>query len=283
MKFVCNVEPAKPAVDGKRGIFASNPITFEPTIVHSPELDPQELRFWLLFWDEIGIATNNVEPREFSATERFLHEEKLLNRWATNWACEVDGHELYAHSFWLAFSRVNKIQPGKWTAALGGRSISFGLDDNRSGCGAKIQLHQVIPVPAAETPLEDVLEFSRRRREELICVRNRLEALYDRIMNSDEGGPRKEVAALQNALIGLVKVARDNSFPFLKASFEAKMKLPSSPNFASQNYSLAEVGGLLSAANAGVEIQIGGSLEHIAISRVPYRCRAKYHTELDCV
>jgi hypothetical protein len=294
LRLVGFIEPAKPANDGVRAIFVSNPMTIEAVsniytedpevIIHSPELDAQELRFWLLFWDEIGIATNNVEPRNLSATEQFLRDAGILNRWATNWACEVECAELYRDSFLFAFRRVNKIQPGKWSAAIGGRSISFHVPEDRSSRAALVRLYQSVPIPASDVPLADLLEFRQRRRAELMAFRHDIEAIYQRVQRAGDGelAWNSEVESLQRTLIDLVKVAREGSFKFLKGSFDAKLNLPTAvaAGLTAHQAGLSMLGALLSAAGAAVAVQTGVGLKDRSTLKTPYSYVAKYHTEL---
>src|SRR5262249_2848139 len=149
----------------------------EKTVVHCRELDQQELRFWLLFWDEIGIPTNNVEPRCLSATENFLHQEGLLNRWATNWMCDLDDDEMYRDSFLFAFWRLRKIQPGKWSAAIGGRSISWPLKEHADARSIIVRLEHCVPVPGVNVPLGDILQFRQKRQTEILAFRAAFEQL----------------------------------------------------------------------------------------------------------
>ena len=283
--FLCYVEPAKPANDGRRGIFVSNPITIRPKpIIHSPELDPQELRFWLLFWDEIAIPTNNVDPRVLSRTEEYLRSEGVLRKFPYDWVCEPDDDELLRDSFIFGFNLLNKQEPGKWSAAVGGKSITFPVQETKRSRSALVRLYQSVPIPAAEVSLQDVLEFREHRRDELLGFRYHVETVFSKIVDAGDGALawNSEVEALERSISDLVKSTRGSSIKFLKGSFDAKLNLPSAAAaaMAAHSFGFSAVGTLMSAAAAGIAVQVGAGLKDRPASKTPFSYVAKYHSEL---
>lgn len=144
-------------------------------------LDPQETRYWLLFWDQLVLPEVCGIYLESEGDESFLESVGVLKRFI------VDGNlcmhddptkdrddEQYQHHFMNAFRQLEVAQPGCWSIATGPRSITLDQEHLDAGRGVLVELHRALPVPGGDTPLDDLLKFKERRRDELLEVRHRL-------------------------------------------------------------------------------------------------------------
>jgi hypothetical protein len=293
MTFIGYVDPAKATGKEPWAIFASNHASIGPPFeVHSPELDSQELRFWLTYWDEIGVCDNNVEPRVLSPTEQLLRNADILNRYVMNWACEVEGRELVEDSFLFTFQRINKTQPGKWSAAIEGRSLCYPplkkrivhKETGEELSGVLVTLDRALPVPATEVILDDVLEFRQRHRDELLAFRASMEAIFRVVMATNATASFDiPTETLNRALADLRRIAGESSIKFVKGGFEARLK-KSVPNlnWTDQTCGLSVVNTPLRAAELKVYVRIDAGLKRPLVSDRPYSYISKIQPEHPC-
>lgn len=290
MTFIGYVEPARATGKEPWAIFASNHATIGPPFqVHSSELDSQELRFWLTYWDEIGICDNNVEPRVLSSTEQLLRDADILNRYAMNWACEVEGRELVEDSFLMTFQRINKAEPGKWSAAVEGRSLCYPplkkqIVSKHTGeelSGVLVTLDRALPVPAADVVLDDVLEFRRRRRAELLAFRASMDAMYRLVASVNTATSFERAAStVKAALTDLRRITSESSIKFVKGGFEARLK-KSVPNlnWTDHQCGLSAVNTPLRAAELKIYFRMDAGLKRPLVSDRPYTYISNLHSE----
>ena len=74
------------------------------------------------------------------------------------------------------------------SVALGEPWVSGMKDDQGANGIFTLSLVNALPIPAADVPLETILEFRIRRRPELLAFRAALDGLYDKIANSVDPG-----------------------------------------------------------------------------------------------
>ena len=163
----------------ERGLVISCPINISGTslFLKSSTLDPQELRFALLFWDKLDFPTNNLISIGTDQNAEFLAGEGILTRTRVQVQGGGDMAQGYAGAHVHAYRTLDEREPGVWSLGKGENSVSFSDTDVEHGRGALIGLYKAIPVPDKEVPLQDILEFREKRHAELLALRHHIEAI----------------------------------------------------------------------------------------------------------
>lgn len=198
----------------KRGIVISPP--FQPLITGGircgGEPDPIELRKYLLYWDQIDYPSNNLIHIS-SADIDYLETTDALKRTRVAFQGRIQSGngEFFVAAQEAALRENQKNEPGAWSLAqLSG--IPFYTQD-LSGLGVEFELYGMLPVPTADTPLADILEFKERRQPELQAFRIYMDDIYQKIIGSADIPRAKttEISRLESAVKDLDTALRENA------------------------------------------------------------------------
>jgi hypothetical protein len=255
-----------------RGLIISNPIeigTNGSINIISSALDPLELRRSLLFWDRLEWPVNRgVYVSGSGAEVSFLKEEGILARPVYS-IQNGTGADFFRASFRDALSEKERVEPGRWAIAGGPKQIVFSGAEFRGGRGVLFSLFRTIPIPDKDVPLEDILDFKQKRRDEILKLVLEMDGFYQKIINSADS-EHAFVSALTEIELScseLIKVAKEAQFPFRLSD----LKLNTSLNIGA----IAAVGdfaakGALLGAGYGLETIggiVGGALPFIGLSK----------------
>lgn len=276
-----------------KGIVISPPVTIEPNGSLSIQggVDPVELRRAVLFWDRINKPKNGFVDFSLSADEEFLMNCGILEQseFATPAFSGKAGH-VYAQLHLDTFSNLEKREPGRWSMSEG--ESSFNLQAGRGfsdGRGALVELHRAIPLPTADVPLEDLLNFKEKRRDEILSLTLELDGLFSRVLNAQDADFElgRAVREIDQKCSDVISVAKESKVKFSLSDFTYGVSLEvNSMNllaagafgaFFGSSFGLPIVGATLGAASSFVKLNvgIGGRLERskkaaeLALS--PYR------------
>jgi hypothetical protein len=212
-----------PKVPPKRGLVVSCPLRIEGTSIRIRQtaLDQQELRFALLFWDQLAWPTSRAIHIANGPDEQFLQDAGVMFR--PEFTFDGDGAQGLLRTYLQAFDELDKNEPGAWALSQGENSLL--LADGRSieGNGTTLELHRAIPIPAHDVPLQEILEFRNRRRDELLLLRQHLDGFMHGIENISQDDIAIRVREIDSACSDLLQVGREWQFPMhlsnLKATF----------------------------------------------------------------
>lgn len=275
-----------------RGLVVSPPIEIDGTrlFAKSSNLDPQELRFALLFWDRIVWPSSRAIYFASGPDEVFLESAGILTR--PEYTVYGDGAQGIARGQFQAYQDLENSQPGAWALSQGENSflLKEGLIDE--GKGTLIALHRAIPVPKQSTPLAEILEFRLRRRDELVLLRYQLESLVSDIEDSEDkvSALQKRVVELDQACANLLSVGKEWKFPVYLSNFKASFSLSPQkflPALAGgwkmgESYGLTAATAVAAFAGAAstLEIKADFGLRSIRRPESPYRYAFQIHQEL---
>jgi len=98
------------------------------------------------------------------------------------------------------FARRDRDNPGLWSIVQLSSTPYFA--DTTPTRAVEYQLWNALPVPQHEIPLDDILEFKEKRRDELLALRVHLDEMYQSIISAADIPRAKtsEVAKLEAAL-----------------------------------------------------------------------------------
>lgn len=210
-----------------RGLVVSPPIEIEFEAkrlqAKSTNLDPQELRFALLFWDRLVWPSSRAIHFASGPDELFLENARILER--PDYTFNGDIAQGIAKSQVQAYQDLERLEPGTWALAQGENSFLLREGLAEEGKGALIELHRAIPIPKHDVPLAEILEFKERRRDELVLLRYQLESFVSDMERAEDKtlALQKHIAELDKACSNLLAVGKEWQFPVylsnLKASF----------------------------------------------------------------
>lgn len=190
-------------------------------------LDPQELRFSLLFWDRLIWPTNNLIHSEGDEETALLEQVKILRRPEYQISSSgVNGSSL-AEIQYRAMEEMNAREPGLWSLSQGERSFLDLSPAAPKAKGSMFELVNAIPVPDVNVPVIEILEFKEKRRDELLSLRIELENFVSklRVAGDDEAALRKAVLEIEQACIAVLRVAVERKFPLRFASTQTSFKV----------------------------------------------------------
>ncbi len=275
-----------------RGLVVSPPIEIEGSRLHakSSNLDPQELRFALLFWDRLVWPSSRAIHFASGPDEAFLEEAGVLSR--PEYTVYGDAAQGVARGQIQAFLDLEQSQPGTWALAQGENSFLWREGFADEGKGTLVELHRAIPVPKQDVPLAEILEFRQRRRDELVLLRHHLESLVSEIEGSADkpSALQKRISEVDQACADLLAVGKEWQFPVYLSDFKASFSLcPEKflPSVAggwklAEPYGLTVASAVAAVAGAASTLEIKGDYGLRSIKRPtsPYRYAFQINGEL---
>lgn len=248
----------------------------------SYQLDPQELRFSLLFWDKLEIP--EVLPYVSGGPdEEFLWANRILSRMSFQPPPKFDGDPVSLAQL-AVFKFLNYHEPGVWSLGTREGSVVLGDDELENNGGALVTLHQAIPVPDKDVPLQDILEFRQKRRPELLALRTHLEQIYHRVRTAGDGelALNTELGALERGIADHIRASKESRLKFRGVTFSASLNLVRNATAAAAALSAGfpTVTALLAGAAAGISIGSGAGLTWGKPTDTPYSYVSAYHNEV---
>lgn len=255
----------------------------------------QELRHYCLLWDRLDYPSHDDAEELADPDLAFLTSEGILVRTLFSYMATPPMRERMLADGGLiagpaqAFQEAEERQPGQWALARPEDGATFSTDAMVWGRGLLFELHNAIPVPAAEVPLHDVLEFKQQRGAELMALRQELGATYQLILQAPDAAHayRQHLDRLDKALASAVKVSRESKFPIQFSSFQAKLdyKVWTAGAVAFAAASQAGLGGLNSVLSglgmaALSSLNVTAGVRAAASKGTPFEYVTRFHDEV---
>lgn len=181
-----------------RGVVIAAPFEMhgDRCTIKNSALDSQNLREYLLYWDRLDWPDNNIIGLGSTPDVDFLIRESILSRTRINFGSVTGNMGLvFLTSQVLAFQKLTKSEPGAWSIAQCSNALFLPVEGVKQEQSVEVDLYRALPVPAAEVPLQEILEFKNRRAPELAALRAALDELYLQVVSSADI-PRARIAAL---------------------------------------------------------------------------------------
>ncbi len=290
------IEPPSEKLDlpkNGRGLIVSVPIEIEGdrATIHTNELDRQDLRLSLLFWDKLVWPKSTYITIESNEEAKYLEDQGLLVRPAIGM---IPGDQAAAmvKAQLLAFDQVEQRNPGKWAIAQGPNSLFVKEGILEEGRGVMVDLHRAIPVPDQDVPFDDILCFRLKRNDELLQVRSVVEDLYSVVINSNDSAAdlAKAVSNIDTGCAALLRTMSEAGVKYrlstLKSYFEGELgpwlAAGAGVALAAGNELNLTTAVLTTMSTAGglLKIKQGLGRKKKVISESPYRYVAHYHDEV---
>jgi hypothetical protein len=278
-----------------KGLVISNPIHFaKESVTCQGGLDPLELRFSLLYWDKLVWPSSNAIA--FSGDEqdiKFLEDAKVLTRPKKN-VSGGDFRNIILETYLKTFIELNNNEPGVWALSQGEKSLFLeqGLGLFSEDSGMSLNLLRAIPIPANDVPLNEILEFKEKRKDELLVLRSHI----NRLVKVIQGSPtimddfNRAIKEVDGACADMLKLGREWQWPVHFADLKTSFNFNSTKFLAAtgSGWKFGEPYGLtaasLVASGAGlistIDIKSDLSFRAIKKSSSPYRYSYLAHKEL---
>lgn len=276
-----------------RGLVVSPPLVIEgrSLFARSSNLDPQELRFALLFWDRLVWPSSRAIHFASGPDETFLEQVGILSR--PDYTFYGDGAQGIVEGQIRAYLDLEGKEPGSWALAQGENALLLKEHLFEEGRGALIELHRAIPIPQHDVPLAEILEFRERRRDELLLLRAKLEALISTIEDAQDKDHELQrlILEVDQACSNLLALGKEWQFPVFLSNIKAAFNLSPLKTLAvvGAGWKLAEQYGLTAAtataavAGAASTIEIKANFGFRSVKRLtnPYRYAYSIDRELN--
>lgn len=270
----------------ERGLVISPPtrVSGEAISIVDTNLDPQDLRASLLFWDKLDCPTNNFMYIDPGPEAAFLMEAGILQRTHTALTPYGSAASYLRAAHVGVFRQLDKEQPGTWSVSRGVNSITFTGEELEVERGVLVQLVGAVPVPDKEVPLEDILNFRARRRDELVALRFHLERIYQQVIAAQDGALalNTEIGALQTAISDHIRVSQEARFRLRIMDLSASLNLVPVGiwGLAAVTLELPIISSLLGGVAAGLAVNISAGLKGRQAQATPFQYVTSYRHDL---
>lgn len=242
---------------GSRGIVITTPFEFDGNMLSTKgPIDPISLRQYLLYWDKIDWPDNNLISIGGETPELlFLIDAGLIERTVIRFA-SFSGN--FAYSLLImqeaALALRNKQEPGCWSLAQPRKQLILPDEASEKYRTIEVELYQSIPVPVAAAPIEDILEFKERRRDELISFRGIMDSPYLEVINSCDlpRAKTRTINEIEHNLSDLNRVFNETWKEKLLSTVKVELNIPNLATHALTGAGTAVVFGFSPAVGAAI-------------------------------
>jgi hypothetical protein len=215
------IEGAK-LVLGERGVVATSPLRHYGSGGFFINIDATEVRSALLYFDKMAMPRSNIFEVGLDENEDdFLSSCGFLVKPTLNVGDFVGGGNdivnFHCETILKAYLELERLSPGRWSwirdeRELPGEEKFMGEADS----GAELRLYRAIPIPAGNAPLNEILEFKERRRDELLLLRKEIDDLAYSVISSggDSGVLAGAIDEVDRACRDVIKVGKESKVPF---------------------------------------------------------------------
>lgn len=137
--------------------------------------DPELIRASILLFDKLDFPTASAFC--FNGLPRDLLDFGVAQSSHTIFGAAVSNMRVLREPIFQAFEKLNSRDQGRWALTRSIHGLQFPADAFAPDKGVALTLYDALPVPTAEVPFEDVLNFKERRSAELNALRLLLDDL----------------------------------------------------------------------------------------------------------
>ena len=209
----------------ERGIVLSSPVNISKTGTgfFSSDIDPQLLRYSLLFWDRLVWPKNRLIFLGGGPNEEYLESLGVLERpeISINFSGKIDICEIFGKTHVSFFNRLNSQEPDKWSFASGENAFLWSNNTFSSDLNTlKFKLINAVPIPDDDMPFDEILNFKEKRKDELKCFQAEIDVLVSEVFKSENIDEAfiKKIKYIKNASISLIKSAHEYSYSMKRIS-----------------------------------------------------------------
>lgn len=275
-------------LSGTRGILLSSPYLPQGNLgagfgIINSEKIAEELRFGLLYWDVVAVATTSTYHIPIEHEDMLLHEGYVL-RPKVHLSDTNQNYDQMAELFARTFDIMESKEPGTWALAQRDLATLHALSIAEAARGVLVALYRALPVPVHTVPIDRIIEFRLRRQAELKRLRASIDGIYAAIAASDDSAYTLKARALEIEICceDLIKTSREWFTGFKLADLNAVFNMTALTAAAEYGF-MAQMPGistLIGGATATVRIIRDYGLRKRSIRESPYWYSADFHNQV---
>jgi len=147
-----------------------------------------------------------------------------------------------------------------------------------------VNLYGALQIPDGEVPLENILEFKEKRRDELLALRHHLDDVYQKIISSPDKALAElsEIEKIDRAISDYLRAISEQKFSLTKTSLQANFSFnkATTASIGATAIGLPLTGALLAGAVAGIDIKLGKGLKGGRDNSTPFQYIHSLHSKL---
>jgi hypothetical protein len=191
----------------------------------SSQINPINLRQYLLYWDRLDFPDNNIISIGGSPEIEYLQEVGILQRSRVTAAGRWEVGEAFLWCQMEAFKENNHKEPGSWSLAQPNNKLVLDKASSVQTRNLEVELYQSLPIPSEEVSLEDILLFKENRKDELLEFRFLMDNIYSEIIESGDPDRTKlkSIEQLQRKIVELNMVMNEGKMKSLLGNLKIEV------------------------------------------------------------
>lgn len=192
-------------------------------------ISPEELRYYVMYWDKVVIPGNNLVyisiPEEEDLISCGAIERPRIGFQGSFQGDQITNAILACQS--IVASELVHDKSTDWVIHQVGNSIICPDEFKQQRNIIRVDLASVLPVPSGNTPINEVLEFKERRSAELKELHEALDEFYEQILSAPDPdlASKKAVSRLQESILSLNQVSSEKFERSRKFDFSVELNL----------------------------------------------------------
>lgn len=177
-------------------------------------ISPQEVRYYAMYWDKVVIPGSNLVyigiPEEDLLIESGVIERPRV-QFSGRWSGVDVGRSFAIAQATVAEKLIQEDKSTDWVIHQIGTDLSVPSDYRDRRNALRFELVNLLPVPSADVPIVDVLEFKYRRADELNNLHSKIESAYLEALKSPDPdlSERLAISELSEAIRDLQKASSE--------------------------------------------------------------------------
>lgn len=189
-------------------------------------LTPEEIRYYLMYWDKVVIPDNNLIHIGFPEEEELI-ECGAIWRPRVQFFGRFNGAQAMLDSQAKIAELVMKDKSTDWVIHQIGQETSVLENFSHDRNVLRVDISNILPSPHESVAIIDILEFKERRKAELEALHENLDDIYFEILNSPDNdlAAKKCISRFEESLNDLGKVSKEKFRVIQKYDLTAELNL----------------------------------------------------------
>lgn len=182
-------------------------------------ITPEQIRYLSLYWDKVIVTDSSLFKVDVSGETQVLIDANILRKETAQTLLPddlninmTDVGKRHLESTSKVIASLSEQNSGQWTIHQSGGELYVPENMSKELVTADFELNRCLPVPMADYPLDKLIEFKHRRRDQLGALRESLDELYLDITRSRDIPRAKivKITQLEKAIKELDSVAKES-------------------------------------------------------------------------
>lgn len=188
--------------------------------INNSDVSPDVLRSAVLFYERIVFPEARIMRFSGGPEVTLLEEQGIIKRMQFGKSGPMYADDIiaaYPSACREAFNLLESKEPGCWSVSSGLNGLALWDEDQPQQLGGlTAQLYRSIPLPSAEMPMAEVLEFKHKRRDELRSLQGHIFSFSKEISDAESPETRLNglVKQIDQDCADLIKVSREFPYSF---------------------------------------------------------------------